>query len=340
MKPSLWIGTIAAAALGAQATPTASSTPPSPVRSVRNVFTFPNNTFIENIAVRSNSRLLITSMSVPTLFTLNPTLTNPTSSILYTFPNASGLAGVAEVKPDVFAVVSGIWDLYTTRAQLGSLQVWTIDLTKPTPAVKLIATIANSTIFNGLARHPSNPDLLLAADSELGAVWRVNLKTGAYGIALSSPLLAPQPGNPLGTNMGINGLKAAGAQVFFTNSGQRIFGKIPVDAQGNQAGAVVVLANSTVAGASVVYDDFALTGGDGAWIASHPSQAVRVATGGAQFVVDEPSTLFNPTAAALGRGSPAQEKTVYVTNGGRFVFTDTEVGFDLVDNGVAAVLLK
>ena len=327
MRPYLWIGTLTAAALGAQA----ANFP------IRNVYTFPNNTFIENIAVRSNSHLLVTSLSVPDLFAIDPSAASPTASVVHTFPNASGLMGITEVKPDVFALVSGIWDLANTRAQLGSLAVWTIDLTGASPVVSLVTSIQNSTIFNGLARHPTNPRLLLAADSAIGAVWRVNLKTGAYSVAFSSPLLAPT-GTAPGTNLGINGLKALGSHVYFTNSAQGFFGKVPIDGQGNQAGTISVISNSTGAGADVVYDDFALDKkltGTGAWIASHPSYAVRVAPNGSQYAVNDTTKLPNPTSAALGRGSFVQEKTLYITNGGRFVLTDT--GFDLVDGGVVAI---
>jgi hypothetical protein len=305
---------------------------------IRNIFTFPMNRFIENIAVRPNSKLLVTSMSVPDLFSIDPTVATPNASIVYTFANSSGLMGITEVTSDVFALVSGTWDLANTRAELGSLQVWTIDFNKrPSPAVKLITTIANSTIFNGLVRHPTNPRLLLAADSAIGAVYRVDLTTGAYGIAFSSPLLAPVE-NPLGTNLGINGLTAYGSYVYFTNSGQRFFGRVAVDSNGNQVGAIEVLSNSTAAGANVVYDDIALDIKNGkvqsAWIASHPSEAVQVKLDGSQRVVNDTEKLLNPTSAAFGRGSARQEKTLYVTNGGEFV------GSDLVNEGVVAIDLS
>ena len=73
------------------------------VPSTRQIWTFPPNTVIENIAVRSNSHLLLTSESVPTLFTLDPhrpadNFSNPSlPPILHTFPNATGLSGITEL---------------------------------------------------------------------------------------------------------------------------------------------------------------------------------------------------------------------------------------------------
>jgi hypothetical protein len=212
--------------------------------SIRQKWTFPPNTFIENIAVRSNSHLLLTSESVPTLFTLDPhrpadNFSNPSlPPILHTFPNATGLSGITELPspPDVFAVVSGTWDLVNTRAALGSLNIWTIDLRTPIPVVKHIANIANSTIFNGLASLPgSNPPLILAADSAIGAIWRVNILTGACSITFSSPFLAPLGTSP-GTNLGVNGIRTSsnGKYLYFTNSAQGIFGRVRINSCGAQ----------------------------------------------------------------------------------------------------------
>ncbi|GAB1317643.1 hypothetical protein MFIFM68171_07853 [Madurella fahalii] len=335
MRSSICINTssLIAAAWGAHAAGVAGNPP------IRNVYTFPKNTFIENIAVRSNSELLVTSMSVPDLFAIDPTVNNPDAPIVHTFANASGISGIAEITPDVFALVTGVWDLAATRAQLGSLAVWTVDFAgRPDPVVTFVTGIENSTIFNGIARHPTNPQILLAADSALGAVWRVDLASGAYDVAFSSPLLEPT-GTAPGTHLGINGIRAdaGSSHVYFTNSAQRFFGRVAVDRDGNQAGAIEIISSSTDAGSDVIYDDIALDlrkGRGTAWVASHPSYAVQISLGGRQRVVNDTEKLLNPTSAAFGRGNARQEKTLYVTNGGEFV------GNDLVNGGVVAIDLR
>ncbi|KAK4184276.1 hypothetical protein QBC35DRAFT_506237 [Podospora australis] len=336
MKPSLYFGILAATAFGVEAAAvTGRGGNGGGNTAIRNVFTFPPNHFIENIAVRSNSKLLITSMSVNQLWSIDPTVANPTATVIHTFSNSTGISGIAEITPDLFALVTGEWDLANTRAYLGTLQVWTVDFTKhPNPQVKFVTGIANSTIFNGVARHPTNPRLLLAADSAIGAVWRVDLMTGAYGVAFSSPLLTPT-GTAPGTHLGINGLRSAlPSHLYFTNSAQKFFGKVAVDWNGNQAGAIQVISNSTVAGADVVYDDIAVrrTGTGTVWIASHPDYAIGVSlANGSQQVIKNSTMLLNPTSAAFGRGSWKEEKTLYITNGGEFV------GMDLVNEGVVAI---
>ncbi|KAK5653490.1 hypothetical protein OQA88_8976 [Cercophora sp. LCS_1] len=328
MKASLFLGLIASAhaALGT---------------TIRNVYTFPKNTFIENIAVRANSKLLITSMSVPDLFSIDPTVSVPTASIVHTFPNCTGISGIAEITPDLFALVTGTWDLANTRAALGSLAIWTVDFSQSPPFPKFITTVASSTILNGIARHPTNPFLLMAADSAAGRVWRINLLTRSSSVAFSSPLLEPTGTAMEGLHLGINGLKAEGAYLYFTNSAQKFFGKVAVDFFGNQVGSIQVISSSTAAAADVVYDDIALdvnaiTGKGYAWIASHPDYAVKVPVGlpGAQTLVQNATLLLNPTSAAFGRGSVKERKTLYVTNGGQFT-----PEFELINGGVVALSL-
>ncbi|KAJ9165557.1 hypothetical protein NKR19_g278 [Coniochaeta hoffmannii] len=292
---------------------------------IRQIYTFPNNTFIENIAARSDSHLLITSLSVPTLFSIDPTTTTPTAQVIHTFPNATGLSGVTEIRRDVFALVTGVWDLASTRATPGSLAIWTADFTMTT------------TPNPQPTRHPSNPTVLLAADSAAGRVWRVNLLTGSYEVAFSDPLLTPV-GTAPGTNLGINGLKARGEYLYFTNSARRFFGRVGIDLLGSAVGRVEVIANSSVAGGDVVYDDFALEEkhDGGAWIASHPSYVVHVDSRAGQTVVNDTGLLLNPTSAAFGRGDGGEERTLYVTNGGEFVGED----FTLVNEGVVAVDMR
>ncbi|KAG9232599.1 hypothetical protein BJ875DRAFT_73527 [Amylocarpus encephaloides] len=308
---------------------------PSPVTprevtnpAIRKVYTFGINRFTENMAVRCNSRLLLTSMSVPTLFQVNPLLASPDASILYTFPNASGLMGITETTTDdVFALTTGTWDLANTRAEFGSLNIYTIDLRPSTPTVKHIANILNSTIFNGITSVPGNRKLILAADSALGAVWKVNLSTGAYDIAFSDPLFAPISQNQ-GQNLGINGLLAKGSYLYFTNSAQGLYGRVPISSSGAKNGPVQILSNPTM---GIVFDDFPIDGSGNAWIASHPSQVVKVRNGGAQKVLTNATALLNPTSARFGRGSARQLRTLYITNGGEFT-----ADFDLINSGVVS----
>ncbi|KAH6615913.1 hypothetical protein B0J18DRAFT_292125 [Chaetomium sp. MPI-SDFR-AT-0129] len=327
------------------------ASPNHPNPPIRTVHTFPNNTFLENIAVRPNGHLLLTSVTVPSLFTIDPTIPNPPAPALYTFPNATGLTGITEITPDIFALVTGTWDLSTGRAALGSIGIWTVDfastLLSPSssPKVNFVTTIAESTVINGLARHPTNPRLLLAADSARGALWRVDLLTGAVDVAFEDAALFAPTGTGSGKNLGINGLRTrvehGKGYVYFGNLAKGLFGRVRVDEEGAKVGDGEVLATRKGVVAEMEYDDFAFEtrknvggrkGGNAVWMAAHPSYLVRVdLPSGEQWVVNDTEKLSKPTSAAFGRGVRKQERTLYVTNGGE------QVGGNLVNERLVAV---
>ncbi|CAG8981932.1 hypothetical protein HYALB_00013890, partial [Hymenoscyphus albidus] len=266
------------------------------------IHTFPPRIFIENIAIRSNSKILLTSMSTLTLSTINPLVSPATVETVHTFPSelATGLIGITESTPDIFAVTTGIIDLANTRVTPGSLIVWTVDLRRihRPPIIKRVTTVQNTTIINGITTLPTAPHILLAADSAAGTVWRINLQTGNSTIIFSDPLFKPVNATP-GSNLGINGLQAAGQFLYFTNSAQGLFGRVPISRGGEKTGDVQVLARPMREG--LVYDDIAVDGEGNAWIATHPVDVVRIrgleGKGGIkQETWGDSEVLLNPTA--------------------------------------------
>jgi hypothetical protein len=295
---------------------------------IRTVYTFGINTFIENIAIRSNSKVLLTSLSRPSLWSVDPTVATPMASVIHTFENTTGLSGITETTPDVFALITGTWDLPTTRAAIGSLTVWTVDFNCQPPLINNVTSVLNSTIFNAITTVPGKPNLILAADSAIGAVWKVNLVTGRYDIAFSDPLFQPINSTP-GENLGINGLLAKGYYLYFANSARNIYGRIKIDAFGSKMSAVEVIGENPIVGGH--YDDFDLDGGKNGWIATHPNHVVKIEPNGSQKILANATLLKNPTAAEFGRGSAKERRTLYVTNGGEFTATG-----DLINGGVVS----
>lgn len=84
---------------------------------VRNITQFPNPTFVENIAIRSNGQALVTLLSTPELFLVDPDHGDP--QLIHQFPCATGLLGIAEIEDDVFAVVAGNVSLATFQGTQG-----------------------------------------------------------------------------------------------------------------------------------------------------------------------------------------------------------------------------
>ncbi|KAJ7440149.1 hypothetical protein FB451DRAFT_140811 [Mycena latifolia] len=129
------------------------------------------NYLFENIAVRSTSELLLTSVMSPDLHTLNPTTVNGTLDIIHTFANSTALTGITEYQPGIFAVVASALNTTSRRAALGSVAIWSVDFNSAVPAVNKICSLPGLIGGNGISSLPGQPDTLLAADSDSGAVW-------------------------------------------------------------------------------------------------------------------------------------------------------------------------
>ncbi|KAJ7309257.1 hypothetical protein DFH08DRAFT_1050413 [Mycena albidolilacea] len=137
----------------------------------RLVLQSPTGLFLENLAVRPNGKLLITSPESSTLHMLDPTAENPTFDEVYTFPNVT-LFGIAEVQPDVYGAVPG------------TIAIWRVDLSSGgPPVVKKAADVPDGVVLDGLGAVPGEPDLVLGADTAAGRVWQINLRTGVVRIA-------------------------------------------------------------------------------------------------------------------------------------------------------------
>ncbi|KAJ7668172.1 hypothetical protein B0H17DRAFT_950057 [Mycena rosella] len=297
--------------------------------STRVVYQSPTGLFLENIAVRPSGKLLLNSVASPTLHTLDPAAPNATLEEVYTFPNSTGLTGIVEYQPELYALVSSVINLTTRRAALGSVAIWRVDFTSKTPAATQIVGIPESTVINGLSVVPGNPDLILASDSNIGAVYEINMRTGTARIAIQDSTMTPGAPEPA---HGINGLHVRNGFLYFANTQRGTFSRVPLAVQRGavlQAGAVQVL--GSVQDAVEEYDDFALDGEGHAWVATHPGaltlySSLANGTWTQETAAGDPegnyAVFTEPTSAAFGRGGC--EKILYVTTGGgQIVSVDT-----------------
>lgn len=272
---------------------------------------------------------MITTLTSNELYTLDPTARSPAPKAIHTFPNGTSLTGLTEIEPDIFAVISGIFDLSIGAALLGSLNVWTVNLRDQTPDVKHITSIANSTMFNGIASIPEYPYLILTADSNLGAVWKVDLRTGAYGVAFADPLFETRADLPAsGGNLGIDGIKIRDGYLYWANSIRNLLGRVKINGKGEKTGPVEVLA---MVENTIEIDDFDFDNRGNIWIASPAGKVVWLsADGKQQQIVDNSSVVAGATSVAFGRGL-TDLSTAYIGTLG----TGAENGFAL--GGVAVI---
>ncbi|KAF7345133.1 hypothetical protein MSAN_01889400 [Mycena sanguinolenta] len=315
----------------AWARPIAGSSPSSTTFQTQIIYQSPNSLFLENIAVRNSSDLLLTSVFSPTLFTLNSNVINGTLNPVHTFPNATSLTGITEYLPGVFAVAASVTNTTTRESVPGSTIVWSVDFNGQSPAVQPLAQLPGNASANGLtsiSSPTSNKALVLAADSEVGAIWQINASTGDTNLVIQDASMLPNAPPPA---LGINGVHVdlASRSLFFTNSAQGTFSRLAFRMENGNVtpvGGVETMANILSTGQP---DDFALDRQGRAWVAVHPGALVLLspsknagnltqitAVGNAQGTDPE---LEQPTSAAFGPGN-----ILYVTTGvGQVVTVDT-----------------
>ncbi|KAJ6506942.1 hypothetical protein C8R45DRAFT_1208875 [Mycena sanguinolenta] len=283
------------------------------------VFQTPNGQGLENLAARPSSKLLITSTSSPTLYTLDPTAASPALDEVVTFPNASALTGIAEYRPDVYAVAASELNVTSLMAAPGSVAIWSVDFTSGgTPTARRAARIPQSMHPNGLSAVPGQPDLVLVADSILGEAFEVNVRTGAVRVLLQDAAMTPIGPSGPPPALGINGLHVRAGLLYFTNSQRATLSRVPL------GGGTVELLGSGA------FDDFTLDSEGRAWVATNPGALTlftQLKNGTWEEDIVANTVLNGPSSAAFGRDGGRETKILYVTTrSGQLLAVDTRGG--------------
>lgn len=283
--------------------------------------TFPN--FAENIAVRWNGDILVTSVTTPSVQYLDSA--HPNVTTLAPIPNANGLSGISEIEKDLFAVAAGIWNITTRRSE--QMTIWTLDFRHSSaarPILRKIVDVVNATALNGMAALPGS-SIILAAESNLGAVYRIDVARRTYAVMIQDEKFAPTGPAP---SLGINGVRIHGSELYFANSATGFFGRVPISSSGFATGPLQLVSqfNYDDPGTEAI-DDFGIDNAGNAWVCLHPQKLVRVDPEGRQYVVVDGNGLSHPTSLAFGRGYEDRKKVYITTN---------ILGADIV-GGVAAI---
>lgn len=284
----------------------------------RLIHQFPKGVWIENIAVRRNGNLLLTTLTPnASLYqVINPASKNPSTELLFTTKSVNSFLGISELCRDRFAILGGN---HTPTAGLpGQWSVWTVDFTsRRSKSPQLAETLPDAVLLNGASSVPGFPNLILAADSTRGVVFRVNMITHMIDITQDLPEMKPRNGTAL--PIGINGLRMRGNHLYFTNSATHTFYRIRVNKNGTTTiGAKVETVN--VIDASFA-DDFAFGPGlePTAWVVTNYNDsivAVRSNGQAQEFAGGVGSPIIpSDTSCRFGR-TLADRSTLYVTTAG------------------------
>ncbi|KAJ9301411.1 hypothetical protein DTO271G3_1546 [Paecilomyces variotii] len=266
------------------------------------VHTFPNHTWAENIAVRSNGKILVTTLeNGAKLWQVDP-FHRSDPVIVHQWSNDTALTGIAELEPDVFAVV--VSDLSLSPLTLGSNQVWRVELHGDHPHVSLIASIPEAKLINGMGALDPVRGTVLIADSLLNVLWFLDTRTGSYKQVIHDPVPISGPNSTL--NLGMNGVHVFGDDIYFDNMSEKVLLKVSKGAAEGYSAPVHVVANLTVAS-----DDFTFDIEGNVYVAGS-NKITKVTPSGTQCVYSAADVIQGSTAAAWGR-TPLDATTLYVT---------------------------
>ncbi|KAK2030013.1 hypothetical protein LX32DRAFT_651854 [Colletotrichum zoysiae] len=159
------------------------------------VHQFDNGFWAENIAVRSNGKLLITMIApYPQVYQLDPLAPNPAPELITTFPNHLAALGIDEINPDVFAVVANNFTTSAGGSTPGSNTIYSLDMrtydADGKVNVSVLAQIPDAVFLNGLTTiKGGDGGKFLTSDSFKGQIFEVDIKSGSSKVWLDDPIL-------------------------------------------------------------------------------------------------------------------------------------------------------
>jgi hypothetical protein len=311
------------------------------------LYQFPNGTWVENIAVRSNNQILVTLFTTPDLYALDSAQPNTEPTLIHRFANATTLFGIAEIEPDVFAVIAGNFSL-TAGTTPGSYAVWKVKFgssyeTKASVVdVSLIGPIPEAKALNGLCVLPKRPGEILVGDIDAGQIYRMDTRTGAYSIAIPATNDLVSVGPSSFGIVGVDGIHVRGDDLYVANVGKSFIAKLQINPDGSPArGARMEIVARARDGNGV--DDFALDNkGNVFWVTSQGNSVAQVSPDGKQRIIAgniNSTEIAEPTSAALSREKKGKEgkKLFVVTGGGLFQPITTIDGPQIVGGQVVAI---
>ena len=286
---------------------------------------FPMNSFLENLAVRSDGSVLVTSMNAKQLFYVPPSdgAAPVDPVLLHTF--AQPATGLVEVEPDIFFVSTS--NLYTSHESfLHRLDLRGWRPGSPVQPQQAFQFPPQARGLNGICLL--GPGVVLVADSFASLIWRVDLQPGGAAprarVWLQHESMGYFPGKLNPEQPGVNGVRYAARtrQLYYTATAKKLLMRVSVDPRTLDPAAQPEL---VVAGR--MGDDFCIDEDASViYLATHRQNTIdRVSmdpgdnSGFTQCAAGDPFTeeLIGPSSGAWGRAPGDYGKVAYfITDGG------------------------
>jgi hypothetical protein len=291
---------------------------------------FPENYFLENLAVRADGSILVSALNTGELwFVPAPGDTLPVKPSLVARVDALPMA-IVEVEPDVFYIPT----IAQPTLQRVDLRGWAPGAA---PQQAHVLTFpAEAERLNGACLI--GPRTLAIADSAAALIWRVDLSKDGLSakarIWLRDDTMRPGENKQIISTSpevvisfpGVNGLRFADKEscLYFTSSAQDVFCRVAVDPVTREAvGRPEIVATGFRAADDFCLDEDARV----AYVGCHITNTIQQVSwspsgkGTRNVVLGEPFTeqLLGPSSLAWARGEFGRGRAAYVTTDGGFL---------------------
>ncbi|RDW94275.1 hypothetical protein BP5796_00038 [Coleophoma crateriformis] len=275
---------------------------------VNSIYQGATGTWYENLAVRANGQILVSRRDSPILELIDPAggLRNPIAVNTFSSDYA-GLAGISETTPDVFYIIAaGNYSVFkvdmNTFTYDSSLGVVTSNAT-----VSKVTAMPEAGLLNGMASANASEGIVLLADSLNGWIWRLHVNTGSYAVDFSDATTDYL--NTSTTKLGVNGLKVRDSYLYYSNTGNPVFSRVPINSLGSATGPAEVVANISAG------DDFVFASNGVAILCQNSLSTLSTIVGSETTLIANSTILAGVTAGAFGRTSTDAEILYLTTKG-------------------------
>lgn len=285
---------------------------------------FPVKSFLENLAVRSDNSLLVTSMNARELYYVPPSIGEaPVEPVLlHRFDQPT--TGLVEIEPDLFLVSTS--NLYTTRESfLHRLDLRGYEAGTPVQPAMVFSFPDTARGLNGSCLL--GPGVVLVADSFAGLIWRVDVQSGGHDLQarvwLADGSMGYFPGKLKPEQPGVNGVRYAARtnHLYYTATAKKLLMRVPVDpATLDPAGPPELVVAGRMGDDFCIDEDAAVI-----YLATHRQNSIDLVamdpgdnSGFPQSVVGDPFTeaLIGPCSIAWSRAAGEHGKIAYVISDG------------------------
>ena len=284
---------------------------------------FPKGYFLENLAVRADNSILVTSVKTHELWYVPPAMPGQQvePALLFTFDKSP--MSMVEPEPDVFYLcASDGYATHTSTLHRIDLRGW-----KPNQEIhpELVLTFPSPVrALNGSCMV--GPRAILIADCFASMIWRVDLsedgRSASASIWLKHYSMLYHPGELKPEQPGVNGLRFAKktSYVYYTSTVLKLFMRVRVDRQ-----TLAPLGIPEYLGGDKMMDDFLLDEDAGvAYVTTHRENTIdrmslepdrneeRKIVAGSPFDQE----LVGPSSGAWGRADGEMGRVAFFTTDG------------------------